>query len=431
MNLFYEFEIPRPRAGFLLLLAMVLSSGFSGWFWQLVDPIGYFLFDSNWDLVDAVYSALLIAPLAIFLWRTRHESWPDKKLLLLLGLWLFWATLSVVWTPFFWQSLRDVAVEAWLSFALFLLAFRLAKRGVLTEEMALQVSLALLLLVSLQVYVVGIGMDYNGLEQLDTIALSCWLCLYLPLLLQQGRRWLLAGQWLRLYGMALLYMLLAMGTQQRMFFLALLPLLLFFAWQTRMLFVLPPQRRAWLGWLLLLLLSALFLFYWSAAVKPANWLPKYSNAQLGFWNVFVKSDRFEIWRFWLDKVANNPWTGLGYGWPVPGNFYKSVRPQELPSIMFSHGHNLLLNKLLQLGILGLLLFCSVMAQLGWQGWQAWRHRQNGWGLALLLMVLFMLLRNMTDDGFRGHNVLLFWILAGVMLAWLPQMTSGHAEAKLA
>jgi hypothetical protein len=84
----------------------------------------------------------------------------------------------------------------------------------------------------------------------------------------------------------------------------------------------------------------------------------------------ISSSRFAIWSNTLALIAQQPWTGVGWGsfnlaWtltPFPGR----------PTAFFDHTHNLPLQLLVELGLpLGLLVLGLLLVPLGRAAWAAW------------------------------------------------------------
>jgi O-antigen ligase len=85
----------------------------------------------------------------------------------------------------------------------------------------------------------------------------------------------------------------------------------------------------------------------------------------------ISSSRFAIWRDTLVLIAQNPWTGVGWG---RFNFAWSLTPfPNRPTAFFDHTHNLFLQFAVELGIpLALLLTALLM-------WAFWCATKNAWG----------------------------------------------------
>ena len=99
----------------------------------------------------------------------------------------------------------------------------------------------------------------------------------------------------------------------------------------------------------------------------------------------ISSSRFGIWANTLDLIAQQPWTGVGFGrfnlaWtltPFPGR----------PTAFFDHTHDLPLQLLVELG---LPLGGAVLAALGWALWLGWRRSAGDVGARSAAMFVVMM-----------------------------------------
>ena len=84
----------------------------------------------------------------------------------------------------------------------------------------------------------------------------------------------------------------------------------------------------------------------------------------------ISSSRFAIWSNTLALIAQQPWTGVGWG---HFNFAWTLTPfPGRPTAFFDHAHNLPLHLLAELGLpLGLLVLGLLLAPLGRAAWAAW------------------------------------------------------------
>ncbi|MFL6572688.1 MAG: O-antigen ligase family protein [Burkholderiales bacterium] len=139
----------------------------------------------------------------------------------------------------------------------------------------------------------------------------------------------------------------------------------------------------------------------------------------------VKDTRLALWPEIVERIGERPLTGYGFGrgllrGPLQGEF------RELDAFLW-HAHNIFLEQLVQLGVPGLLLFLLLLAALLREGWRATRDASDlraACGIALIAVVAGMLVRNMTDTLFVRQNALVFWGVAGVLLAWGRPVYSG-------
>ncbi len=145
---------------------------------------------------------------------------------------------------------------------------------------------------------------------------------------------------------------------------------------------------------------------------------QFPAAQVDGVSILQQDDRQEIWRAALHTVAEKP--VLGYGFRTASATDALVAQYTTPGFaaVFRHAHNLVLNYAIQLGVLGaviaLLLFFSLAHAF-------WIRRLGPSGVRVaatcgVMLVFGVFLRNMTDDFFGRHAILLFGALLGMLLA---------------
>lgn len=155
-------------------------------------------------------------------------------------------------------------------------------------------------------------------------------------------------------------------------------------------------------------------------------------------NRAMRSDaRPRIWEFYGSQVAKHPWIGIGFGKPLPSLAYGSLVPEDLFKLdgnVRTHAHNLFLNTLLQVGIVGLIFQLAAFGCLAYQFF-AVRLIHPQWYRAGLALILGMLAKNLTDDFMWQSTMLMFWSYCGwllgqsaIRLNTLGAKTGGYREA---
>jgi O-antigen ligase len=134
----------------------------------------------------------------------------------------------------------------------------------------------------------------------------------------------------------------------------------------------------------------------------------------------VTSDRrLAGWQAWLTQAQQRPLLGAGLGESAPSAAYGQALPAELLHVeraFFNHAHNLFVNTLLQLGVVGLALFVCLLAALGRYYWRALADPPTAVaGRAGLTLIAAMLLKNTTDDFMDYAVVISFWAIAGMLV----------------
>ncbi|HZQ74415.1 MAG TPA: O-antigen ligase family protein [Burkholderiales bacterium] len=127
--------------------------------------------------------------------------------------------------------------------------------------------------------------------------------------------------------------------------------------------------------------------------------------------------RWNLWPLILERVENRPLTGFGFG----RGLLRHPLTQEMNEGNLWHSHNLVLDELVQTGLVGLLLLAGLLAATLREGWRSLRNPDDdlraACGVALIAVVAGMLIRNMTDVLWVRQSALLYWGIVGVLLAW--------------
>lgn len=165
------------------------------------------------------------------------------------------------------------------------------------------------------------------------------------------------------------------------------------------------------GAMLVILLSTLFLKQMDARNVA---LLATDNTQK---TLLVDDPRWQLNQRALENISKNPLAGAGFGREV----FRLLNPDlEMVSDAFWHGHNVFLNKGVQMGIPGIVAFSILLLALLKAIWPA-RTRDNrvsitkAYSIACIVMLSGMVVKNLADDFFVRDNALLFWILAGAVL----------------
>jgi O-antigen ligase len=127
--------------------------------------------------------------------------------------------------------------------------------------------------------------------------------------------------------------------------------------------------------------------------------------------------RPRIWRESIDVLKQNAFPGLGYGIDGLKPRLMSRFQDRALAERYGHGHNLMLNYGLQMGVIGITVIVILFAGLAWTFASLGGNGSTGRVAALcgLLMLIGFLTRNMTDDFFHRHSAVLFWAVTGMLL----------------
>jgi O-antigen ligase len=139
--------------------------------------------------------------------------------------------------------------------------------------------------------------------------------------------------------------------------------------------------------------------------------------------LFSSDIRWRVWNHTLERIAEQPWTGYGFGRGILAEeFRESFEP------IATHTHNLILDMGLGLGVPGALLLVAILATLAFEFWRLYRSgvpQAREMGLLGLLLLVALLSKNTTDNLFARDPALLFWSLAGIALG--RGMTLGRSR----
>jgi O-antigen ligase len=137
--------------------------------------------------------------------------------------------------------------------------------------------------------------------------------------------------------------------------------------------------------------------------------------------MMMSDPRPAIWSAYLDLAAKRPWFGVGLGRTVPARAYHVQDDQALGNVdvhASTHAHNVFLDLVLQVGIVGLALWVWLhfeILRLAIMRARAGGDREKAWAAAAVALVLAMVAKNSTNDLIVFGNALLFWTLLGTML----------------
>ncbi len=137
--------------------------------------------------------------------------------------------------------------------------------------------------------------------------------------------------------------------------------------------------------------------------------------------------RLTVWKFAIEESLKHPLTGAGMG----RNAFSRLYPEHpLAQPPFDHTHNMLVNRLVQLGIPGLAVFLALFFGVA-RLLQSLRSRSpdGGWfGIAGVAICAGIFVKNMTDDFFVRELGYLFWLICGALVG--VQSESGNALRNL-
>lgn len=348
---------------------------------------------------------LLAATIAVWtlilLWRARR--WPPLALPVMA--WIALGAASAAWSPDAESTLKSVFYDSVLPFGVMYAAY-LGSRAM---PAAVTAGVALLAVFTAYAFLTGqllllpdegragLLYYYPGPGASSTLSVFA-LPVALLLAADEGR----AAR--RMGYLALICILIAgLGSLNRMFLpSAVLVLAGFLFWQWPRL---SPRRRVQaVAAILACTLAALGVVAAITSARDAVGMPQ--------------DVRLQGWREWGSIALDAPLLGHGMGKKIireVGRDRISAQLKAREPHLLTHGHNLFLDVVLQVGVAGLAVFCWLLAALVREAWRArglgrWRE-----GAALAALVVALVTKNLTDD-FMDHAVVIaFWGYAGLLL----------------
>lgn len=167
------------------------------------------------------------------------------------------------------------------------------------------------------------------------------------------------------------------------------------------------------------LLAILGAGFYASSTYRANVHTANSETPVEF---LLKDNRGGIWRTALAMIEEKPWLGHGYDLDRVGDdFTKRLGDPRLRGFI-RHGHNVLLDYAIQMGVIAAAILALLFAALFREFWRLAGSQKNQrdqfariaaiCGVALITGVFT---RNMVDDFFSRHMILLFGAMIGMLL----------------
>lgn len=341
----------------------------------------------------------LVAMVSAFFAVDPHMSWSELRVEVLYLIAIF--VVGVTWGRYLRDFTHVVMLIATINAILTFSAFQFVRMDMRFEEIRRIPAFAYA------------GMDGNWL--LIVVFLACWLAWHAW---KEGRRILP----LLLVLLVVFDIWAMMATQNRQNLVALgtgvataamAILWQRFSWQRAGLFLIFLSLVA-------ALITSQMLRRGGAVVAPGGTLPTVtSTADAG--SILVTSAatdvRWDLWRYSLGKIVENPWLGGGIGRAVFDKLHSEYRP-EIKDLW--HAHNMLLNKGIQMGIPGMLAFLMLWIALGVELLRHIRARSASSALATagLAVIAAIFMKNMSDDYFVRNVALVFWLMLGLLIGSL-------------
>lgn len=397
--------------------------------WQLL-PAALFLLILPFNHTIALRFLCLFLAAAIALRSFIKQGAPPLSLKLPLALWAGIAALSLTWSldPMF--SLNELKTEIGYGmialFSFFILTSGKREWHILLWALMAGVA-GTATIAAVKAGQIGIYPVYELDWQHGPGTYSTYLSLTFPFLLYlllrpTQRRFPFKPAWLLLP----IFLFAGYSTINRMFWLAAGAAMLVF------LTLLVFNRRKSISPISLASLTAVLamaaiLFVNISKDRPASAeSPPISTKSSPLTHVkdsFLHSERYQIWRYWSEHIAERPLTGVGFGRDLPHYVY--AKPPEWQDGFFAHGHNVFLNYALQMGLPGLVALLILLAAMIREFWHFYRSPHDEVqlvGICGLALIASFITKNMTDDFFWRSDGLLFWSLVGMLLGYGTRST---------
>lgn len=363
-------------------------------------------------------SAFLFLCLATVARHMALKNWPKAELATAWGLYAVVALFSCVYAISPEESLREVRVEIFYTFIVFTLAISWFQTNRWLTAFFLLAAIANLTFVSISLCIAGFDKSFHQLLLLpgwartgfDTNYLLPAMPIIAYLLINQWRQ----GHVLRVTALSTLLLgdltAIFLGFNRQ----ALVSIVAGILCGAFLLRKHLSRKHVALAACGLALLAGLFVAQMMRRGISSE------SAATTVQTAVTQDVRWQLWKFSLSKIAENPLAGGGIGRPVFRKLYPEFMPED-PNLW--HAHNMIINKGIQMGIPGMVAFLFLWFSL-WRAFAAHLSEQGQSrelaivGITTLVMVF---LKNMTDDFFLRDAALWFWLVSGVILGSLRSL----------
>ena len=346
------------------------------------------------------------ATMALFFWWRQSRDRPVIPCKLTLTLWISLAALSLAYSAIPGYSLGEFKNEIGYTMLAFFSFLVIARNSETVERLlvALAAGFAIIGIWAAWAWVAnGFIWDqsghYGGIAVFSAYivtvapALFCLAC-------TGSRPWLRRAAW-SLSGLAFL---LALMTLQRAVWPALFAeVAVIGIWRFRN----RPSKR--IG---LIMATVVAIVIAASFYATSSWR---NDEPTGVEEYLTSDTRLAAWRGIVDKIAEHPWVGAGFGRGTMGRVYPDLIPENK---MISHPHNVFLNYGIAMGIPGMLALAGLFFCFARVFWKQARHEEEDlaiYGVCGVALVVGVLARNQFNDLFIRDMALLYWALAGIFL----------------
>jgi O-antigen ligase len=143
---------------------------------------------------------------------------------------------------------------------------------------------------------------------------------------------------------------------------------------------------------------------------------RYFGAQAPLVTSLERDLRPKIWSAAVRAAGDAPWLGHGFGREIVADRFVPLTPKVSDHPELRHAHNVFLDVVLELGLVGLAVFVAMLLALG-REYRGYLRRADIAPLGVLGLTLIagFVVKNLTDDFMHRHNALVFWALNGALI----------------
>jgi len=378
--------------------------------------------------VTALRNALVGAVAAAALAQFRFTPWKNVPGLPQWLIWLAFAAISIGWSALPEASFQSFRTDQFYPFVIFLVSFILVEAYGGRLAFAMGATIGAVLCVATMASAVILGTDPDAAAQPGVLGWLAWRAgpapdsnTYIAFIAVPLYRVVVRSRagWPRWVAALCVAVFAALGflSESRTLIATLFVSLIGFLMAYGIL-------RGTLRWKSVLTIAVLGLIVSGASIEVISRarLPESRPAGRSVAIEMIASDsRPAIWAAYAGLARLQPWFGVGLGRSVPPRAYHLEEDRTLLQIdaqAATHGHNLILDLVLEVGVVGLALWLWLhyeMVRLAWQRARAGGDREKAWAAAVVALVLALLVKNSTNDLAVYGNAILFWALMGATL----------------
>lgn len=335
-------------------------------------------------------------------WCASHKRYPGPTPLLFS--WLALALVSAVWSLNAQVTQSEFLVSALLPVGCCWAAWLWIRDEARVTGMNLALLAGLLAILALRLAV--LAADFQAVAPVQALYDTYWpgrgVASTLSILALSLAVWSFCRRspWL---GGATLILALTVGAQNwnRMFWLAALA-----AGLPAFLLAGKGGRRKWLCAITGLVVAVGGLAYSLRLKFPLLTWPEIAHQTL------AKDERWAMWKQWAGVIAEKPLLGHGFGHKLVQQAGTGLLDGWVWDL--AHAHNVLGNILVQLGLVGLAVYLSIIGYFLTAFVRALdRPAARPAAIAGISLIIGMLAKNMTDDFMQHASLVLFWTLIGM------------------